>query len=312
MARFEARDAQGLDESEVTQELEGFGLMPLPGPDSSEDEVPVLTVIAGRATGRTFRLDAPEMVLGRSMDVAISVMDLGVSRNHAKVFDSDGEVWVSDLSSLNGTYVNERRITGSVRLMEGDCVRLGANTLLRFGYRHPLEEKLQEQLYDAAIRDPLTRAYNRRYFDECLAAEWAWSVRRGSSCALIAFDIDHFKRVNDTYGHQGGDKILEELGRVVALTVRREDTFARVGGEEFLILVRATAAGSATYMGERLRAVVERHRFRVGFEALKVTVSVGVVSSDQPDVNSAEEMVSFADQALYRAKQAGRNCVVEA
>ena len=311
MARFKARKSSWQDESEVTQELEALTVPP-PTLHGSGDEVPVFTVIVGRSTGRTFRLDQPRLIIGRAAEAEVAIMDLGISRRHAELVESGGQVWLHDLESMNGTFVNERRLNEPVALTEGDCVRFGANTLLRFGYRNPLEDRLQEQLYNAAIRDPLTRAFNRRYFDECLEAEWAWSSRRGQPCSVIAFDIDHFKQVNDSFGHHAGDQVLREMGRLVALTVRREDTFARVGGEEFAVLVRGTGLPGTVLMAERLRAVVERHRFRVSQGPVQITVSVGVVCSDHPDVLNTELMMTLADRAQYRAKQAGRNCVVEA
>ena len=280
-------------------------------PSIDDGLVPMFIAIAGRSAGRVFRIDQRETFVGRMVDLAVAVMDDGVSRRHARlILGRDDKVTLHDLRSTNGTYLNDVRVKDPVVLEEGDCVRFGNTCVLRFGYKNVLEEQAQEQLYDAATRDPLTNAYNRRYFDECISSEWSWAVRRGQVCAVVSFDLDHFKLVNDTFGHPAGDYVLSEVGKLVLATIRREDTFARVGGEEFLVLARGTDKVAAMIVAGRIREAIERHDYIHQGRRIRVTASLGVCTSQDEGVSSPSALLAMADESLYRAKQAGRNRVV--
>ena len=152
--------------------------------------------------------------------------------------------------------------------------------------------------------DRLTGAWNRAHLDRVIAAELDRSIRFRQSVSLILFDVDHFKRVNDTYGHQTGDSVLCELVQVIGTSIRSVDALFRWGGEEFVVLASSTGHRSAAKLAEKLRAGVEQHRFaRVGL----VTLSLGV--AEHIATESTEIWFRRADDALYRAKSAGRNCV---
>jgi diguanylate cyclase (GGDEF)-like protein len=160
---------------------------------------------------------------------------------------------------------------------------------------------------EAAIRDPLTGLYNRRYFYEAFSQEIARHERYGTPAALVLFDIDDFKQINDTLGHQAGDEVLEEVGKIVARLVRPSDTFARIGGEEFGLLMPETGQLDALLVAERLRTAVARTRI---LGERPVTLSGGVAAMPQ-DGTTREELQSNADQALYWAKRNGKNmCAV--
>jgi diguanylate cyclase (GGDEF)-like protein len=160
---------------------------------------------------------------------------------------------------------------------------------------------------EAAIRDPLTGLYNRRFFYEAFAQEIARHERYGNGAALVLFDIDDFKVINDTLGHQAGDEVLEEVGRIVSQLVRPSDTFARIGGEEFGLLMPETGQLDALLVAERLRTAVARSRI---LAARGVTLSGGVSALPQ-DGTTREELQRHADQALYWAKRNGKNmCAV--
>jgi diguanylate cyclase (GGDEF)-like protein len=268
-----------------------------------------LTVIAGRGAGRVYKLGAEETVLGRASDVAVPIDDEGVSRRHASIVSVGGAHLLRDLGSRNGTLWNGTRLVEPAVLHDGDRIRIGATTVFKFGYQDEAEERLQAQLYDSATRDALTQAFNRRYFNERLAAEWAWSQRHKNPCALIALDADHFKRINDGYGHPAGDYVLKELVVTAQKVVRKEDLIARIGGEEFMVLARATTRGQAVVLAERIRAAVAAHAFEFNGQRLPVTVSLGVSTSDDLGVESPEELIGRADEFLYRAKENGRNRV---
>jgi diguanylate cyclase (GGDEF)-like protein len=126
---------------------------------------------------------------------------------------------------------------------------------------------------------------------------------------LVMFDIDHFKKVNDTYGHQAGDLVLSELATLLTAALRAEDVFARYGGEEFAVICRGTDVSQAQVVGERIRKAVEGHRFVYEGTQIPVTISVGIAALPDPAVKDATDLVSRADKALYQSKHGGRNRV---
>ncbi|HWR96828.1 MAG TPA: diguanylate cyclase, partial [Candidatus Methanoperedens sp.] len=169
--------------------------------------------------------------------------------------------------------------------------------------------RLHERTVRLSITDGLTKLHNQRYFQEALRREFQRSDRRGSPLSLALLDIDHFKRFNDAYGHQLGDLVLQELARTLRGQVRGLDVLARHGGEEFAVVMPDTPATAALRVAERLRAAIEAHPVPGPEGPLRVTVSLGVASVPHPQIGSPEGLIAAADQALYRAKELGRNRV---
>lgn len=166
------------------------------------------------------------------------------------------------------------------------------------------------------ITDPLTKVYNRRYLDRRLTEEVARSIRYSLELSVLMLDIDHFKRVNDTYGHPAGDVTLSTLSSLMKDDLRDLDVVARYGGEEFLVICTNTAIDGAALVAERLRKLVESHPIDIpdgsgGSQAIRISISIGVASFSA-SVDSKEKLVQAADQALYRAKEEGRNRVIVA
>ena len=163
-----------------------------------------------------------------------------------------------------------------------------------------------------AERDSLTQLANRRCFDAMLEKEWRRGRRTGNPIALLMVDIDHFKRVNDTYGHRAGDQCLQTLAEILRKTARRpSDLAARYGGEEFGILLPDVSLTDATVMADMLCMHVREQLFEAGIgRALELTVSVGVAALVPSRNTRADLLVESADRALYAAKEAGRNCVM--
>jgi diguanylate cyclase (GGDEF)-like protein len=168
---------------------------------------------------------------------------------------------------------------------------------------------LQNQLKEESIRDPLTRLYNRRYMEDALQREFAHATRDGYPVSIIMADIDHFKKVNDTYGHAAGDEVLEQLSRTFMANFRMEDIVCRYGGEEFLIVMPETTAETAFLRIDNLRQQLESSDLNVTGAALRITLSAGIAVYPA-EGSTIDEVVQKADQAMYRAKKEGRNRVI--
>lgn len=157
-----------------------------------------------------------------------------------------------------------------------------------------------------AITDGLTGIYNRRYFQQALSREFARAKRYNSELGLVMFDIDHFKNINDQYGHQFGDKVLAEISAIIRNSFRKTDYAARYGGEEFIAILPETNINNTVIPVERIRKSIEEKKFMYGEIPVKVTISIGVTSLT-PDIKTEQEFLSRADKALYKAKDNGRN-----
>lgn len=298
-------DLSEQSESDATMIVESAALRQVQsGTDRSQAYV---IVIAGPHTGRMFKVDRNETVLGRSPKVDLTLQDVGVSRSHARLLCVGEHIFVEDMKSANGTFLNGERVAVPQQLQDGDKITLGSTTILKFTYHDKLDEDFQKKMFDAALRDGLTQAYNKKYFTNHLHSEFSFAQRHKSELTLIMFDVDHFKNLNDTWGHLAGDQVLVRLAKISMQSIRAEDTFARYGGEEFAVVARGISQGHGLMLAERLRAQVENHRFEYNGERLPVTISLGVASFPQIPANSSEDLVAAADAALYEAKDAGRN-----
>jgi two-component system cell cycle response regulator len=271
-------------------------------------DVPYLIILGGLSAGEMFRIDRPRTVIGRGENVEVRILDDDVSREHAQLLLQGGRVFIEDLGSKNGTYLNGNAGDGKRALRDGDKIAIGSNTVLKFTYHDRVEEELQQRLYERARRDALTGAFNRKYFEEQLRREFAYARRHQRPLALILFDLDHFKKINDTYGHLVGDLALTALANRVRPVLREEDLFARYGGEEFVLLCRSTAAEQGTLAAERLRQTMATP-FQLGDHALRFTMSAGVAMYPDAGITTTEQLIAAADQALYTAKHRGRDQV---
>lgn len=175
-----------------------------------------------------------------------------------------------------------------------------------------LQDHLKESnqlLQKLAQTDPLTKLYNRRHMMTTLASEFDRSKRVGSPFALLMIDLDHFKLVNDTYGHQQGDKVLQSTSWEIQGVLRQYDSAARFGGEEFALLLPETTLGEAALVAERLRQRIASIQFTGSFAKLKITASLGIAAIPHARIASIEDLIRLADDALYSAKRNGRNRV---
>jgi two-component system, cell cycle response regulator len=259
--------------------------------------------------GTRFRISlGSSLEIGRAPSAEISLPDvLSISRNHARLHFVAGDVELEDLQSTNGTAVNDRPIRGRVVLRSGDRFQVGA-VHFKFLHERDPEHAYHEAIYQLVMRDGLTEIFNRRKYEEEVQREMARSLRHKRPLALILFDIDHFKQVNDNYGHLSGDFVLKTLAALARELVRPEQIFARVGGEEFVILSPETDADGGGALAERLRERFAHHEFLYGTAQVPITCSFGVAEVAEK-ITTPEALYNAADRALYAAKTDGRNRV---
>jgi len=268
-----------------------------------------LIVISGTNGGQMFRIEDDEMTVGRSHSNTIPLLEDGVSRSHCRLLSlPGGEVMLEDLNSTNGTYVNSDKISRRL-LKDGDKIQVGSTTILKFTYHDKIEEEFQKQMFESALRDGLTKAYNKRYFIERLESEFSYAIRHKFPLTLVMMDLDHFKSFNDTYGHLCGDAVLVELSKRLHRSIRSEDVFARYGGEEFALIARGIAHDNGMILAERMRIAIADTPFEWEDKPLKVTMSLGLASIPYHNIMTTREMIEWSDKSLYTAKNSGRNQV---
>lgn len=272
---------------------------------------PALFVMSpGRYFGKKYILEKSEVSLGRSSKCDIHIDEDDISRKHVVLsVDGSGRVRITDPGSTNGTLVNKRRIKANegVLLENGDQVCCG-KTIFKFVAEGTIDNVFHDELYRQATHDPLTQIHNRRHFIDQFEAEFRRAKRYGRDLSLVLFDLDHFKRVNDTHGHPAGDYVLKETANIIQMTLRGQDVFARFGGEEFSVLLPETNKDSASMLAEKLRAAIEGHTYRYNGTEISVTISLGVATMTEEHHEFAD-VIETSDQQLYRAKQSGRNRV---
>ena len=296
-----------------TGENEPFAstLVGMASPAATQETHGILTVTSGLEAGRVVGLAPGTAVsLGRAFDCGVCFADRALSRVHATVQWLAGEYVIQDEGSRNGTFINNSRIDASTRLRNGDRITLGPHTILHFNLVSAEEEKALQRTYESAVYDGLTKVFNRQQLDLRLLAMIETAQREAFALSLVIFDVDHFKRVNDTHGHQAGDEVLRSTARILLNGVRRSDLVARYGGEEFVLVVRGADAMAAGLIADSLRAHIESARFVVEGKSIAVTVSAGVAALDECQPPTAAALVRIADGRLYQAKEAGRNRVV--
>lgn len=262
--------------------------------------------------GRRYPLPpAKVLTIGRSSSADISMPQVqSMSRLHARLRHLGSRVVIEDLGSTNGSYLNDQPVREPRTLASGDRFQVGA-AHFKFLQDQDPEHAYHEAIYQLAIRDGLTEIFNKRKFDDELHREFERARRHGRALSLVIFDVDHFKRVNDNYGHLCGDAVLQQLCRLVSKDLRSDELFARVGGEEFAILSPETNLDGAMAMAERLRQSIANGGFNFDGLDIPVTCSFGVAelleAMEEPAV-----LFEITDKALYRSKQEGRNRVTAA
>ncbi len=272
----------------------------------------VLTIQSGADAGRIVTLSqATPNSIGRAEACTVALTDARLSRVHARIQYASGAWILTDEGSTNGTFVNGARVEKYSAIEDGSRILLGGTVSVRFAFMTEEEERALGRVYDAAMRDGLTGAYNRKALEERLSSECAFAVRHQTPLSIVLLDVDNFKAINDQYGHLAGDAVICEVAHRLARAVRTEDVVGRYGGEEFVVVARDVALDKAAQLAERLRKCLSTEP--VAYEGLAITVSAsfGVASisccGDKKDVRA---LFGIADARLYAAKRAGRNRVV--
>jgi len=272
-----------------------------------------LVVVGGDLNGTLFELSRKETSFGRSPECTITMELQGISRKHfeiTKAQDTTGKTnfFIQDLGSSNGTFVNNNKVLEKSNLSKGDIIKIGTVAFKYIPEGDP-ERLAYDKLHEDASMDGLTKCFNKSFFNNACELEIKKSKITGSPISIIMFDLDHFKKLNDTYGHDAGDYVLKELAQIIRNNgVREGDIFARYGGEEFVILLPKTNLKQSFEIAERMRRSIESFPFSYEDQKLVVTSSIGI--ADYADgVESGTDLFKRADQALYQSKSNGRNQV---
>ena len=269
---------------------------------------PVLIQYNGASPGKRFVLSEMVSTIGRKAEaVQLWVDDPSVSREHCRLQLSEGRVIVTDLGSLNNTFVNDQKVSEDAELCHGDMLRVG-NVRLKFYAHGNSEALLVDRIYRMAVQDRMLEIFRREYLDEKLEEEFRLAKSKNSPLSLMFIDLDKFKNVNDTYGHDAGDLILKEVCNLIKSMVRQADTFGRYGGEEFCLIVPNLGLLQTVHLAEFMRQSVQDLVIEYQGQRIPITASLGVATLT-PNMNSAAELLKCADELVYRSKREGRNRV---
>jgi two-component system cell cycle response regulator len=314
-----ATQPEGLPELKGSQEPDQttqYALMPGVRTGLGDEEWALIRYV-GQPVGEVIPLRAPGLSIGRGADNAVFLPESEVSRRHARLNLVQQEekgvtVQIVDLGSLNGTYVNGRRVevpNVPVPLRQGDVIRVGANAF-KLKCLDELERNYHEAILAQTSIDPLTCVSNRATVLAYLEKQVDLSRRYKRSLSLVLCDLDHFKEVNDRYGHPTGDLVLQRFGSLTLNRLRGSDLIGRIGGEEFLIVLPETASREASNVAEDLRQTFASEPIIpwTDGEPFNVTCCFGVAQLRDRDADNGS-LLARADVALYRAKALGRNRV---
>ncbi|PWT95852.1 MAG: hypothetical protein C5B55_00695 [Blastocatellia bacterium] len=302
------------DDETVTTEVSGASDSEL----GNRERRPVLVSLRGELIGTPIPLERDRVVLGRALEADIRLNDFKTSRMHAQII-TESDVTrgvrfrIKDLGSTNGTLVNGQVIQQAF-LNDGDKIVIGDH-LFRFDLLDEIDREFQQQIHRLLAHDELTGLLTSKSFFTELRREAGRAEGEGLPFCVLMIDIDHFKEVNDTYGHLVGSRTLRDMGMIVKAALRSGDVAARFGGEEFAAFLLEADYAQAVVAAERVRRAVEEHPFVASADltadvasTFRLTISVGIAAYPD-DATDPIKLVELADSALYRAKRAGRNLI---
>jgi two-component system, cell cycle response regulator len=285
----------------------------------SSERRPVLVSLRGELLATPIPLERDMVLLGRALEADVRLNDAKASRLHARISrESDTESGthtfrIRDLGSTNGTLVNGQVVTEKT-LTDGDKILIGDH-LFRFELLDEIDREFQQQIHRLIAHDELTGLLTSKSFFTELRREAARAEQESSPFCVLMMDLDHFKRVNDKYGHMVGSRTLQDVGVIIKAALRSGDVAARFGGEEFAAFLLDADYAQALVAAERVRRAVEQHAFSTGghgseetVQSFHITISIGIASCPD-DSRDPIQLVELADSALYRAKRNGRNLI---
>ncbi len=287
---------------------------------SPRERRPALVFLRGELLATPIPLDRDEVTFGRALEADVRVNDARASRLHARIsierdaVTGETRYRLRDLGSTNGTLLNGRPVIEAF-LQDGDKLIIGEH-LLRFDLLDDIDREYQSHIHRLLVHDELTGLLTSKSFFSELRREAARAESDNRPFCVLMMDLDHFKDVNDNFGHLVGSQTLEDVGAVITRALRAGDVAARFGGEEFAAFLLNAGCAQGKVAAERVRAAIESHVFsatRRGSSAeidrpLHITISIGLASFPD-DARDPIELIEKADTALYRSKHSGRNCV---
>lgn len=301
-------DKSKKDTSKVTQILKLFVY------DGSKQKVPVIVVISGHILdiGRFIQLDDKQVIVGRDPSADFALNDEQISRKHLKISDlkvagEKFEITVEDMNSTNGTTINGRRIQKSVCLLE-ETIGLG-ETILLFRVEDIANIQNPANPLQMVARDPLTGIFNRRAFEQVLKHTHNQARKNQKSYCMMMLDLDHFKEINDNYGHAAGDEVLKRVAQTLTKEIRGSDIVARYGGEEFVVLLPGNGIFDGYIAAERIRSKIASISLDDIAPGLRIKISIGIAEVNLARQTTAD-LFNRADMALLQAKREGRNRTV--
>lgn len=303
-----------------TELSENFEKDTLEIPGRGRDRRPALVFLRGELLAVPIPLERDEVTLGRALEADVRVNDARASRLHARITtEREPETGlvryrITDLGSTNGTILNGQLITDAL-LQDGDKIVVGEH-LMRFDMLDEIDREFQRQIHRLLVHDELTGLLTSKSFFSELRREAARAEAESRPFCVLMMDLDHFKQVNDNYGHLVGNQTLEEVGAVIMRSLRAGDVAARFGGEEFAAFLLDAQYAQGIIAAERVRAGVDEYLFQatrrgtteLDERTLHITISIGVAAYPD-DAQDPIQLVELADTALYRAKRSGRNRV---
>lgn len=285
---------------------------------TQKERRPALVSLRGELMAVPIPLERDAVIIGRALDADVRLNDSRASRMHARITTvagrntEDTTYRLQDLGSTNGTLVNGERVT-DVLLSDGDKIEIGEH-LFRFDMLDEIDREFQQQIHRLLAHDELTGLLTSKSFFSELRREAARAQVESRPFCVLMMDIDHFKDVNDTYGHLVGSKTLEDTGRLIKEALRAGDVASRFGGEEFAAFLLDANYAQGIVAAERVRSAVAAYEFAASRTdspqplTHRITISVGVAAFPD-DATDPIQLVELADSALYRAKRGGRNRV---
>jgi diguanylate cyclase (GGDEF)-like protein len=278
---------------------------------------PALVSLRGELMAVPIPLERSEVTIGRALEADVRINDLRASRLHARINSNhdaqtnETTYSITDLGSTNGTLLNGELITEG-QLNDGDKIVIGDH-LFRFDMLDEIDREFQQQIHRLLAHDELTGLLTSKSFFSELRRESARAQSESRPFCVLMMDLDHFKEVNDTFGHLVGSKTLEETGHVIKQALRAGDVAARFGGEEFAAFLLDANYAQGLVAAERVRIAVAENAFPATRQdssdttaTHRITISIGIAAFPD-DATDPIELVELADSALYRAKRAGRN-----